>query len=356
MLGAGQCEVEMKMEMEMEIRSFGRRRDAVSFRRIFREGIVQLILAIACVVAIAAPARSQEWPARPVRLVVNFPPGGVADQIGRVLGVQLQQAFGQPFVIDNRSGGNGNIGTMEAAKAPADGYTWLMSPANAITTNGLLYKLPFDPMKDFDPVASTAIVTVFLVVRPGLPVATLQEFMAYLRANPSKLNYGTPGTGSSPHLAAELFKRETKLSAVHIPYKGAAPALTDLLGGQIDFMFDPGVALPHIRSGKLRLLAVGNMKRNSAFPETPTVGEVLGKEFEAGTVFGLFAPAGTPKAIIGRMSAEVARIMQTPEMIQRVALLGADTLYMSADAFAARLRTTHEWVGGLIRDTGMQAE
>lgn len=328
----------------------------MNFSRTFRETIARLILAAALLVAIAVPARAQEWPGRPVRMVINYPPGGVADQIGRVLGVQLQQAFGQPFVADNRSGGNGNIGAAEVAKAARDGYTLLMSPANVITTNGQLYKLPFDPMKDFDPVASTAIVTVFLVVRPGLPVSTLQEFMALLRANPGKLNYGTPGTGSSPHLAAELFKRETKLRAEHVPYKGAAPALTDLLGGQIDFMFDPGVALPHIRSGKLRLLAVGNMKRNSAFPDTPTVGEILGKEFEAGTVFGLFAPSGTPKAIVARISAEVGRIMQTPEMIQRVAALGAVPLYLPADAFAARLRANHDWVGGLIRDTGMRAE
>ena len=328
----------------------------MNFTRTSTPSIARMILAVALLVAIVVPARSQEWQGRPVRMVVNYPPGGVADQIGRVLGVLLQQALGQPFVADNRSGGNGNIGAAEVAKAPADGYTLLMTPANVITTNGQLYKLPFDPVKDFEPVASTAIVTVFLVVRPGLPVSTLQEFMAHLRANPGKLNYGTPGTGSSPHLAAELFKRETKLRAEHVPYKGAAPALTDLLGGQIDFMFDPGVALPHIRSGKLRLLAVGNMKRNAAFPDTPTVGEILGREFEAGTVFGLFAPSGTPRAIVGRIGAEVARIMQTPDMMQRVAALGAEPLYLPSDAFAARLRATHESVGGLIRDTGMRAE
>lgn len=325
-------------------------------RRTHGENIALLISAIIFFAAMVAPAPAQDWPTRPVRMVVNYPPGGVADQIGRILGAQLQQAFGQPFVVDNRSGGNGNIGAGEVAKAPADGYTLLMSPVNVITANGLLYKLPFDPMKDFDPISSTAIVTVFLVVRPGLPVSTLPEFIAYLHANPGKLNYGTPGTASSPHVAAELFKRETKAKAEHVPYKGAAPALTDLLGGQIDFMFDPGVALPHIRSGKLRLLAVGGMKRNSAFPDTPTVSEVLGKEFDPGTVFGLLAPAGTPKAIIGRLSSEMSRIMQTQEMGQRIASLGAEPLYLPTDAFAARLQRTHEWVGELIKETGMRAE
>jgi tripartite-type tricarboxylate transporter receptor subunit TctC len=325
-------------------------------RGTLRKSFALTVWAMICVAALLAPAHAQDWPTRPVRMVVNFPPGGVADQIGRVLAVQLQQAFGQPFIVDNRSGGNGNIGAGEVAKAPADGYTLLMSPANVITTNGQLDKLPFDPMKDFEPIASTAIVTVFLVVRPGLPVSTLPEFIAYLRANPGRLNYGSPGTGSSPHLAAELFKRDTKVRAEHVPYKGAAPALTDLLGGQIDFMFDPGVALPHIRSGKLRLLAVGNMKRSAAFPDTPTVGEVLGTEFDAGTVFGLFAPTATPRAITARLSSEIGRIMQTQEMGRRIAALGAEPLYLATDAFALRLRRTHEWVGVLIKDTGMHAD
>ncbi len=305
----------------------------------------------------AAPACAQDYPAKPVRMVVNFPPGGVADQIGRVLGAHLQQALGQPFIVENRSGGNGNIGAAEVAKAPADGYTLLLSPSNVIALNGLLYsKLPFDPMKDLEPVASQTVVAVFLVVKPGLPVSTMKEFLAYLRANPGKLNYGTPGSGSSPHIAAELLKRAAKVDAMHIPYKGAAPALTDLLGGQLDFMFDPGVALPHIRSGKLRLLAVGSPKRHAAFPDTPTVSEVIGEEFDAGTLFGVLVPAGTPKAVTVRLNAEIARIMQTSEMTQRIAALGAEPLYLAPAAYAARLRGINANMAVLVRETGMKAE
>lgn len=305
----------------------------------------------------AAPAGAQDYPTKPVRVVVNFPPGGVADQIGRVLGAHLQQVLGQPFVVENRSGGNGNIGAAEVAKAPADGYTLLLSPSGVITVNGLLYsKLPFDPMKDLEPVASQAVVAVFLVVKPGLPVSTMKEFFAYLRAHPGKLNYGTPGSGSSPHIAAELLKRAAKVEAMHIPYKGAAPALTDLLGGQLDFMFDPGVALPHVKSGKLRLLAVGSPKRHAAFPDTPTVSEVIGEEFDAGTVFGVFVPAGTPKAVTVRLNAEIARIMQTSEMTQRIAALGAEPLYLAPAAYAARLRGINGNMAVLVRETGMKAE
>ncbi len=319
--------------------------------------VLSALLATAISCFGAAPACAQDYPARPVRMVVNFPPGGVADQLARVLGVHLQQALGQPFIVDNRSGGNGNIGAAEVARAPADGYSLLMSPSGVIAVNGLLYPtLPFDPMKDLEPLASLAVVTVFLVVKPGLPVSTLQELLAYLRAHPGKLNYGTPGSGSSPHLAAELLKREAKLDAMHIPYKGAAPALTDLLGGQLDFMFDPGVALPHIRSGKLRLLAVGSPRRHAAFPDTPTVSEVIGKEFDAGTVFGVLVPAGTPRAVTARLNAEIARIMQTSEMTQRIASLGAEPLYLAPAAYAARLRRINEHMGALVRETGMKAE
>jgi tripartite-type tricarboxylate transporter receptor subunit TctC len=289
-------------------------------------------------------------------MVVNFPPGGVADQIARVLAAQLQQALGQPFIVENRSGANGNIGSAEVAKAPADGYTLLLSPSGVITVNGLLYRLPFDPIKDLEAVASQAVVNVFLVVKPGLPVSTLQEFLAYARANSGRLNYGTPGSGSSPHLAAELFKRLTKTEAMHVPYKGAAPALTDLLGGQLDYMFDPGIALPHIKSGKLRLLAVGSPKRHPDFPDTPTVSEVIGQDFDAGTIFGVLVPAGTPKPVTARLDTEIARIMRTAEMSKRIASMGAEPLYLGPAAYAARLRAIHERMGALVRETGMKAE
>jgi tripartite-type tricarboxylate transporter receptor subunit TctC len=313
------------------------------------------ILSLAGLTALAT-AEAQQYPTKPIRVIVNFPPGGVADQIARVLATQMQTSLGQPLVVENRSGGNGNIGAGEVAKAPADGYTLLLSPSGVITVNGLLYQLPFDPMKVFEPVASQAVVNVFLVVKPGMQAATLDELLAQLRANPGKLNYGSPGSGSSPHLAAELFKRLTKIEAVHVPYKGAAPALTDLLGGQIDFMFDPGVALPHIKSGRLRLLAVGSPRRHAAFPGTPTVGEVIGEEFDAGTIFGVLTPTGTPKAVISRLDTEIARIMQTPEMASRINAMGADAMYLGPGQYAARLAAIHQRMGSLVRETGMKPE
>jgi tripartite-type tricarboxylate transporter receptor subunit TctC len=303
-------------------------------------------------------ARAQRsWPARPIRLVVNFPPGGVGDQIARVLGPQLAQALGQTVVIENKSGGNGNIGAADVARAPADGHTLLLSPSGVIAVNGLLYsKLPFDPMNDLLPVASQLVVNSFLVVNPKLPVNTMQEFLAHLRANPGKLNYGTPGSGSSSHLAAELLKREAGVDATHVPYKGAAPALTDLLGGQIDFMFEPGLALPHVRSGRLRLIAVASPRRDPAFPTVPTVSESIGRDFDAGTLFGVLAPAGTPREIIARLDTEIARAMQTTEMQQRVAALGADSRYLGQAEYAATLRSIHDKMGRLVRERGLSAE
>jgi tripartite-type tricarboxylate transporter receptor subunit TctC len=313
-------------------------------------------MTVACLAAISAPSSAQDYPNKPVRMVVNFPPGGVADQIARVLAAQLQRDLGQPFVVENRTGANGNIGSAEVAKAAADGYTLLLSPSGVMTVNGLLYKLSFDPMKDLEPVASQAVVNVFLVVRPELPVSSMKDFLAYARQHSGKLNYGTPGSGSSPHLAAELFKRLTRIDAVHVPYKGAAPALTDLLGGQIDFMFDPGVALPHIKSGKLRLLAVGSPKRHPAFPNTPTVSEALDEDFDAGTIFGVLVPSGTPKPVTTRLNAEIAGIMKTADMMKRIASMGAEPLYLGPADYAARLNAIHQRMGALVRETGMKAE
>jgi len=213
---------------------------------------------------------AQAWPAKPIRMIVNFPAGGVADVVARAVSPGLGEAIGQQLVIENRPGAGGNIGADAVAKAPADGYTLLMSSGGTISINPSLYaKMPFDPAKDLQPVAAAARVLVFLVIRPDLPPKDVKSFIDYVRANPGKLSYGSPGNGSSPHLAGEMFKSAARLYATHIPYRGAAPALTDLLGNQLDFMFDPGIGLTHVRSGKLRLLAVGSPKRCSASTPLP---------------------------------------------------------------------------------------
>ena len=302
-------------------------------------------------------AAAQSYPSKAVRVVVNFPPGGAADQLGRAVGARLQEVMGQPFVVENRPGANGSLGAQEAAKAPADGHTLLMSSGGAIALNGLLYRnLGYDPMKVLEPVAPVASVAVFFQVRPTIPANTLAEFIAYARSNPGKLNYGTPGNGSSPHLASVMFNHAAKVSTTHVPYKGAAPALTDLLAGQIDFMFDPGIGLQHAKSGKLRLLAVGSPKRHSAYPEVPTVAEVVGSDFDADTVFGIYAPTGTPRDVIARLNAEIGKAMQTPELKARVAAIAAQEMILSPEAFAGRLRAEHERMGALIRETGLKAD
>jgi tripartite-type tricarboxylate transporter receptor subunit TctC len=300
---------------------------------------------------------AQAWPAKPLRMIVNFPPGGAADQLGRALAPKLQEALGQPVVVENRPGANGNIGVTEAAKAAPDGYTLLLSSGGAITTNPHLFaKLAVDPMKDLEPVAPAAIVSVFLEVKPQIPAATLAEFIAHLRANPGRLNYGSPGNGSSPHLAGEMFNKAAKVKTTHVPYKGAGPAMTDLLGGQLDFMFDPGIGLAHVKAGKLKLLAVGSPRRHPAWPDVPTVAEIVGEAFDADTVFGIFVPAGTPKDLIARLNRDINAALQSAEMKSRIAALGAQELVLGPAEFAARLRGEYERMGALVKETGLRIE
>lgn len=315
---------------------------------------VAVVAALAA--AFASPAWSQAWPSKPVRVVVNFPPGGAADNLIRALAPRLQESLGQPFVVENRPGANGSIGAGEIAKAAPDGHSILMSSGGAIALNGLIYaNLGYDPMKALDPVAPVAVVSVFLEIQPSIPAANLAEFIAHVRANPGKLNYGSPGNGSSPHLAGEMFNRAAKIQTAHVPYKGAGPAMTDLLGGQLQFMFDPGIGLQHVRSGKLRMLAVGSPKRHPAWPDVPTVAEVVGGEFDTDTVFGLYAPAGTPKDVVARLNQEVTRQMQGGPMSERVAAIGATGLQLSAEAFAARVRAEHARMAGLVKEIGLKA-
>jgi tripartite-type tricarboxylate transporter receptor subunit TctC len=318
--------------------------------------MIRSLLAVA-LLALPAPLLAQAYPSKPVRMVVNFPPGGAADQLGRAVGAKLQEVLGQSFVVENRPGANGSIGAAEVAKSAPDGYTLLMSSGGAIALNGLLYRnLGYDPMKTLEPVAPVASVAVFLEVKPAIPANTLAEFIAYLRANPGKVNYGSPGNGSSPHLAGEMFNRAAKVQTVHVPYKGAAPALTDLLAGQLDFMFDPGIGLQHAKSGKLKLLAVGSPKRHPAWPDVPTVAEVVGGEFDADTVFGIYAPTGTPKDVVSRLNAEIGKAMQSAELKARAGAIAAQEMVLTPEAFAARLRAEHERMSVLIRETGMKVE
>lgn len=285
-----------------------------------------LLRTLACAAAsvlLSTAAMADTWPSKPIKVIVNFPAGGAADQIARAVTQPLQAALGQPVVVENRGGAGGNIGGEAVAKSPADGYTLLMSSGGMVSVNPHLYpKMPFDPVKDLTPVAAAARVLVFLEVRPTLPVNTIQEFLAHLKANPGKLSFGTPGNGSSPHLAAEMLKTQANVFAVHVPYRGAAPAMQDLLGGQLDFMFDPGIGLSHVKAGKLRLLAVGSAKRSPLFPDVPTLDEVGLKGFDADTWFGLYAPAGTPPDVVTRLNREINKVLGTQAVKDRITALG----------------------------------
>jgi tripartite-type tricarboxylate transporter receptor subunit TctC len=306
-------------------------------------------LAITC--AIATGAQAQTWPNKPLKIVVNFPPGGAADQIARSVAPPLQTALGQNVVVENRAGSGGNLGGDVVAKSPADGTTLLMSSGGMVSVNPHIYaKMPFDPAKDLVPVAAAARVLVFLVVRTENPSKDFKAFLADLKAHPGQRSFGSPGNGSSPHLATEMMKAQTGTFAVHVPYRGAAPALTDLLGGQLDFLFDPGIAIPHVRSGKLRMIAVGSPQRSPLFPDVPTLDELGLKGFDADTVFGFYAPAGTPEAVVNRLNAEINRILATPALKERIAALGGVPAPMTPAEFAAKAAEDSKRFGAIIRE------
>ena len=311
-------------------------------------------LVLACALCVSASAQS--WPDKPIKLVVNFPPGGVADTLARSIGPGLSEALKQPVVIENRPGANGSIGADVVAKSPADGYTFLVTSGGAMTVDPFLYSnLPYDTQKDLTPVASLAIVRVFLLIQPSVPAKNLNEFVAYAKANPGKLSYGSAGSGSSPHLAGEMFARAAKVQAAHVPYKGAAPALNDLLGGQVQYMFDPGPGLQHVAANKLVALGVASSKRASRYPDIATLAE-LGVNVDADTTFGLYAPAGVRPAIIERMNGEVNRALGSPALADTIAKLGGDVLPLSIAEFASRQAADRARYGAFIKEAGIKVD
>jgi len=308
-----------------------------------------LIAVIVC--AVLAPAQAQTWPSKPVRIVVPFPPGGTTDIVARSIGVELQRMWQHAVVIENRPGAGGNIGADLVAKAAPDGYTLLMGTVGTHAINKALFeqngaKMPFDPAKDFVPITLAAGVPNVMVINPKLPVNTVAEFIAYAKARPGQLNMASSGNGTSIHLSGELFKTVTGVYMVHFPYRGSAPAITDLIAGNMNVMFDnlPS-ALPHIKSGRLKALAVTSRTRSRALPDVPTIEEAAGlKGFDASSWFGLFAPAGTPRTIVDKIQADVAKALAQPEVRERFIAQGADPGGNTPDQFAAFIRAeTDKW-------------
>jgi tripartite-type tricarboxylate transporter receptor subunit TctC len=313
-----------------------------------------LVVAIAFMAGLMSTSVAQTWPTQPIRLVVNFPAGGVADQLARLVGKPLSEVLGQPVVIENKAGAGGNVGGESVARAAPDGHTLLMSSGGMVAINPHLYKtMSFDPSKDLVPVASVARVPVYLVVRADNPAQDFKAFIADLKANPGKRNFGSPGNGSSPHLATEMMTSMTDTKAVHVPYRGAAPALTDLLSGQLDFLFDPGIAIEHVKAGKLRALAVGSPQRSSQLPDTPTLVELGLAGFDADAVFGVYAPAGVPPAIVARLNSEINRALATAALKEPIVALGNVPAPMSPDQFHEQSRKDSERFGAIIRERGI---
>jgi tripartite-type tricarboxylate transporter receptor subunit TctC len=311
------------------------------------------LAAMACSLA----ATAQTWPDRPVRIVVNFPAGGAADVLARSLAPALSESLKQPVVIENKPGAGGNLGTAEVARAQPNGYTLLMSSGGAISINPLIYpNMGFNPEKDLVPVAAVARVLVFLETHPGVPVNNVAEFIAYAKANPGKMSFGSPGAGSSPHLAGEMLKKQAHIDAVHVPYKGAAPALTDVLNGQLQFWFDPGPGLRYVKDGKLRLLAVGSPRRSPQLPDVPTLAESGLPGFDADSVFAIYAPAGTPNAVVERLHDEINRAMQSQAAQETLRTLAAEPAVMSREEFENLQAHERERFGAIVKEIGLKLD
>jgi tripartite-type tricarboxylate transporter receptor subunit TctC len=300
-----------------------------------RKTIAMLIGAAMLPMATPAAAQAPTYPDKPIRIVVPFPVGGVADTFGREIGRKLTEAWGQPVVVDNRTGAGGNIGADIVAKSAPDGYTLVIGNIGTHAVNvSLLPVMPFDPIKDFTPIVHVLDAEGLLVVNPSIKATTVPELIALARAQPGTLSYGSAGVGTTSHLAGELFKSMTKVDIVHVPYKGNVPAITDLLGGQTSMIFATmPTVLPHVRAGKLRPLAVLGTARSPALPDVPTVAESV-PGFEVSNWIGLFGPAGMPPAIVARLNVEVQKIMRSPEIQKRLDTEGAKFIPMTPDQFA----------------------
>ena len=284
-------------------------------------------------------AASAAYPDKPIKLIIGFPAGGPLDQHARLLSDKLQSVLGQPVMIDYKSGAGGTVGAQEVMKAPADGYTLMLANTGVMVINPAIYsKLPYATLRDFTPIARTAMQPLALLVNPKLPVNTLKEFIDYARARPGQINYGSAGNGGISHLAPEMFKTATGLFMVHIPYRGSAPAFTDLMGGQVQFMAEsiPQAASYH-KQGKVRALAVTSRERNPALPDIPTVIESGIKGFEVVGFYGFLAPAGTPKDVVAKLSDAFKQVLALPEVRNRMITQGADPAFLGAEEFAKYL-------------------
>jgi tripartite-type tricarboxylate transporter receptor subunit TctC len=306
--------------------------------------------------ALPLAAAAQAWPAKPVRVVVPFPPGGATDLLARQLAQRLGDTWGQALLVENRGGASGAIATEHVARQPGDGYTLLFATASTHAINPAVSKVPFHPIKDFTPVVNVAAAPLGLVVHPSLPARSVKELVALLRARPGQLDMASFGTGTGSHLAGELFKVMAKVDMVHVPYKGGAAAMTDLLGGHVTLLFDTlSNTLAHAQSGKLRLLASTGPVRVATMPALPTIAESL-PGYEAMTWFGVLGPAGLPRAVVARVNGDVAKVLQVTEVRASLAAQGFEPAAGTPDAFAAQIQSDLAKWARLVADAKIRVE
>jgi len=320
-----------------------------------RRAVPAITLAIGALALTPAASAQNAWPSKPIRLLVGYPPGGSIDLIARIVASELVPALGQPVVVENRPGASGNVAAAEVVRAAPDGYTFLVSSTTVETANPSLYKANFQPSSDLMAVNSVGRGAIYLVARPGLEANDVKDLIALAKANPGKLSFGSPGTGTQPHLAGELLKMNAGIQATHIPYKGSAPAIQDLMSNQIDFMLDPGIALPYIQAGKVKLLAVLSAKRSPYFPQVQTTAEQGVQGSEVDIWYGIWAPKGTPKDIVARLSSELQRAMAHATVIERLAKVNAEPAVIGDTAFRKLISQEGDVFSRLIRELGITA-
>lgn len=301
---------------------------------------------------------AQIYPSKPIRLIVPFPPGGPADTLARLVGDKLSTSLKTQVIVENRAGAGGNIGMELGAKAPPDGYTLVLAPAGNLTVNPSLYRnVPYDVARDFVPVTALAAVPNVLVVHPSVPVKSVGELIAYAKARPGQLNFSSPGPGSGAHLAGELFKSSAGLDMVHVPFNGIAPAVTAVLGGQVQLMFaGASSVLPHVKGSKMTALGVASLKRMAAAPELPTIAESGLTGFDVTSWYGIVAPAGTPTDIVNLLQSSIASALAQPDAREKLAALSAEPMANTPAEFAAMIRTEAAKWGKIVKDANIRVE
>jgi tripartite-type tricarboxylate transporter receptor subunit TctC len=320
--------------------------------------LVKTVLATAVLATVSAGASAADYPTKPIRLVVPFAAAGTTDFLARAIAQKLGQNMGTSVVVDNRPGAGGNIGSDIVAKADPDGYTLLLGTVGTHAINASLYKkMPYDTVKDFAPVTLVASVPNIVVVNPSVPVKSIKELLALAKSKPGQLTFASSGNGSSIHLSGELFKSMAGVDMLHVPYKGSGPAVSDLVGGQVNLMFDnmPS-SLPHVKSGRLRAIAVTGSKRSPAVPDLPTIAESGVPGYDSVAWFGVLAPAGTPPAIVHKLNAEIIKVLKSPDVAQRLSSQGAEPVYNTPEEFSAYIKTEMGKWAKVVKASGAQVD